>query len=261
MLNPFRPIRLALPSAVLAASTVLTACSSTPAPKFQQEMFDTGASPYSRTFSASGAEACEAARRALLNQGYLTTAARADTIDATKDFQPTGESHVTVDFHVVCTDGQDADGTSTVYANAVQSGYTLKKSDTSATVGLSVLGSVSLPIRSNSDAMVKISSETIQSAKFYDRFFEYVDRYLRTVVKSTPVPAAPISTSELPRASTPMPTSPLSAPLTEVEKRGDAATPPAVAASEASAPSGASTTATAPTASAASAASAVEAPR
>lgn len=186
----------------LAGFTVLAlaACSSSqPQPKFQQEMFDTGASPFSRHFSAASADACEAARRALLSQGYLTTTSRSDTIDASKDFQPSGDKHITVEFHVVCTPGDDAENSSLVYANAVQSGYALKKSDTSASVGLSILGSLSLPIRSNSDAMVKVSSETIQSTKFYDRFFDYVDQYLRTVVKAVPVPQpSKIKSSEIP---------------------------------------------------------------
>jgi hypothetical protein len=211
----------------LAGLAALAACSSTPQqPKFQQEMFDTGASPFSRHFAATSPDACEAARRALLSQGYLTTTTRSDTIDASKDFQPSGDKHITVEFHVVCTPGDDAENSSLVYANAVQSGYTLKKSDTSASVGLSILGSLSLPIRSNSDAMVKVSSETIQSPKFYDRFFDYVDQYLRTVVKAVPVPQpSKIKASELPA-------SPPAAPLTP----STASTPSAPSAASASAP-------------------------
>jgi len=82
--------------------------------------------------------------------------------------------------------------------NAVQNGFALKKSDTSASVGLSVLGSLSLPIRSNSDAMVKISSETIPSGKFYDRFFGLVGHYLQTVVRTEPVVSDRIETHLLP---------------------------------------------------------------
>ncbi|WP_206951422.1 DUF2242 domain-containing protein [Trinickia acidisoli] len=199
MPSSFRLIRAALSCAAL---TVFAACSSAPQPKFQQELFDSGASPFSRSFTAGSADACEAARRALLNQGYLTTLTQSDRIDATKDFQPNGDSHVTVEFHVVCTPGVDADGTSIVYANAIQSGYTLKKSDTSASVGLSVLGSLSLPIRSNSDAMVKISSETIQSNAFYDRFFDSVGHYVVTLIKTMPVPTSAVTTTTLPGSPT-----------------------------------------------------------
>ncbi|SOE62849.1 hypothetical protein SAMN05446635_2216 [Burkholderia sp. OK233] len=176
----------------------LAACSSAPQPKFQQELFETGASPYARNFNSSATDTCEAARRALLSQGYLTTMTRTDTVDGTKNFQPTGDTHIVVEFHVVCTPGEEASDTSIVYVNAVQNGFALKKSDTSASVGLSVLGSLSLPIRSNSDAMVKISSETIPSGKFYDRFFGLVDHYLQTVVRTQPVVNNRIETRLLP---------------------------------------------------------------
>jgi hypothetical protein len=201
MFSSFRSARAALLSAALAT---LAACSSAPPPKFQQELFDTGASPFSRHYNVGSNDACEAVRRALLNQGYLTNATSAERIDATKDFQPSGDSHITVEFHVVCTPGEDADGTSIVYANAIQSGYALKKSDTSASVGLSLLGSVSLPIRSNSDAMVKVSSETIQTNAFYDRFFDSVSHYVGTLIKTAPVPVASVTTSVLRSAPPPI---------------------------------------------------------
>jgi hypothetical protein len=104
---------------------------------------------------------------------------------------------VVVSFHVVCTPGENASNTSIAYVNAVQDGYTLKKSDTSASVGLSVLGSLSLPIRSNSDSMVKISSETVPAGKFYDRFFSLVGHYLRTVPRSSPIPGENVSSQAL----------------------------------------------------------------
>ncbi|MDE1010763.1 MAG: DUF2242 domain-containing protein [Paraburkholderia fungorum] len=182
----------------LVGLLTLAACNSTPQPKFQQELFETGASPYARNFNSSTTDTCEAARRALLSQGYLTTMTRTDTVDGTKNFQPTGDTHIVVEFHVVCTPGEEASDTSIVYVNAVQNGFALKKSDTSASVGLSVLGSLSLPIRSNNDAMVKISSETIPSGKFYDRFFGLVDHYLQTVVRTQPVVSNRIETRILP---------------------------------------------------------------
>ncbi|WP_322045941.1 DUF2242 domain-containing protein [Paraburkholderia sp. J67] len=169
---------------------MLGACSSTSKPKFQDDqLLSSAPSPFSRSFSYASADACEASRRALLSQGYMTTMTHNDTVDATKNFQPTSDQHIVVEVHVVCTVA-DASNTSMVYVNAVQNGYALKKSDTSASVGLSILGSVSLPIRSNSDEMVKVSSETIQSGPFYTRFFDLVSRYLNTVAKSEPVPGS-----------------------------------------------------------------------
>ncbi|SIT45192.1 conserved exported hypothetical protein [Paraburkholderia piptadeniae] len=209
-----RPSRVAL-ALTLPALAVLAACSTPPKAKLQEDFVDGSASPYTRTFQVGSTEACEGARRALLSQGYMTTLVRPDTVDATKNFQPASDSHFTVEFHIVCTAGDDATNSSIVYANAVQNGYALKKSDTSASVGLSVLGSLSLPIRSNSDAMVKISSETIQSGKFYNGFFDLVGHYLANVVRSSPVPGDTISATPLPMAPaapalvvTPMPATP-----------------------------------------------------
>ncbi len=182
---PLRSAALAVTTVTLAAA--LGACSS-PKPKFQEDqLLSTAPSQFSRSFNYASTDACESSRRALLSQGYMTTMTRNDTVDATKNFQPTMDQHIVVEVHVVCTPG-DASNTSMVYVNAVQNGYALKKSDTSASVGLSILGSVSLPIRSNSDEMVKISSETIQSGPFYSRFFDLVGRYLNASARSEPVP-------------------------------------------------------------------------
>ncbi|WP_296659515.1 DUF2242 domain-containing protein [Paraburkholderia sp.] len=184
---------------LLAAVVVaLSACSS-PKPKFQDDqLLSSAPNQFSRSFNYASGDACEASRRALLSQGYMTTLGHDGTVDASKNFQPESDSHIVVEIHVVCTDG-DAANSSMVYVNAVQNGFALKKSDTSASVGLSILGSVSLPIRSNSDAMVKISSETIQSSKFYDRFFELVGSYLGAAARSEAVPdTAKIKVTPLP---------------------------------------------------------------
>jgi hypothetical protein len=197
MYNPlFRISRVSLLAPFLIA---LAACGGKAAtqPTYMQDMFSSVSSPYSHDFDASTHETCEASRRALLSQGYMATLPQPDTVDATKNFQPTPDSHIVMSFHVVCTPGENSSNTSTVYVNAVQDGYTLKKSDTSASVGLSVLGSLSLPIRSNSDSMVKISSETVPPGKFYDRFFNLVGHYLKTVPRSSPIPGDDVSSQAL----------------------------------------------------------------
>lgn len=176
MQNRIRPFPVAC---AMATAALLCACSSTQKPLYQQEQFDAAASPYARTFHDKSAATCEAARRALLSQGYMASATRPDAIDGSKNFQPSNDSHVVIEFHVVCADA-DADGASSVaYVNAVQDRYSLKKTNTSASVGLSVFGSLSLPIGSSDDAMVKIASETIPAGMFYERFFNLVDHFLK----------------------------------------------------------------------------------
>ncbi|WP_175032844.1 DUF2242 domain-containing protein [Burkholderia lata] len=220
--------RLFSVSCALTAATVLAACSSPPKPIYQQEQFDATSSPYAHTFHSKSDAACEAARRALLSQGYVVSSSRNDAVDGSKNFQPNNDMHVVIEFHVVCADA-NADGSSSIaYVNAVQDRYTLKKSNTSASVGLSVFGSLSLPIGSSDDALVKTASETIPAGVFYERFFNLVEHFLkidparrdRATVKAaekepvTPLPEpAPTPQGEPMKMTTPIVPTPPAAPV------------------------------------------------
>ena len=133
---------------------------------------------YSRLIAAPPTKSCEAARRALLSQGYILVNTTPELIDAKKSFQPAAETQLEMMIRVVCLPETPADQLSLVFVTAIQDSYALKKSNTSASVGLGGIGSVSLPFSSSSDALVKVGSETISSDKFYDSFFDLVRRYL-----------------------------------------------------------------------------------
>jgi len=180
-------------AAVLVLAGALCACS-TPKPLYQQEQFDSADSPYMHKFDAKADSTCEAARRALLSQGYIASSARPDSVDGSKNFQPSSDSHAVIEIHVVCTADDPQSHHSTAYVNAVQDRYALKKSNTSASVGLSVFGSLSLPIGSSDDSMVKVASETIPAGVFYQRYFALVDHYL-TVGAPQPDPVATTATT------------------------------------------------------------------
>lgn len=178
--------------ALVAASVfaLLVGCG-TPARVFpSQEQFGS-ANTYSRLFDASAAQTCEAARRALLSQGYIINTASSELVEGRKSFQPDAEAHLRMEIRVVCaTDGlalaDAADGkVSLAFVTALQDQYALKKSNNSASLGVGAFGSVSLPFSSSSDSMVRVGSETITSDAFYDRFFELVRRYL--LVEAVPV--------------------------------------------------------------------------
>ena len=128
-------------------------------------------------YAATEAQTCEAARRALLSQGYLVTAATADLVTGRKRFQPEAEVHVEFEFRVVCAHEGSSDRSTIAFASALQDRYSLKKSNSSASVGVGVLGSLSLPFAASDEALVKVASETITDPKFYDRFFALIDRY------------------------------------------------------------------------------------
>ena len=164
---------------VMAASLsgLLGGCASTTKSFPSQEDFSSTVT-YSRLFDASAAQTCEAARRALLSQGYIISSAREDTVEGRKSFQPEPESHLQMEIRVVCAPDSPDGQVSLGFVTALQDVYALKKSNNSASLGVGGLGSVSLPFSSSNDAMVKVGSKTISSDIFYERFFDLVKRYL-----------------------------------------------------------------------------------
>jgi len=161
----------------LSLSSLLTACGSPVRAFPSQEEFSSTVT-YSRLFDATAAQTCEAARRALLSQGYIISSAREDMVEGRKSFQPEPESHLQMEIRVVCAPDSHDGKVSLGFVTALQDVYALKKSNNSASLGVGALGSVSLPFSSSNDAMVKVASNTISTAAFYDRFFDLVKRYL-----------------------------------------------------------------------------------
>jgi hypothetical protein len=112
--------------------------------------------------------ACESARRSLLGQGYLIDLANSDEVKARK---ATRGENAFIEMNIVCVPENSG---STIFATGVVSTYDLKKNSSSASVGLSAFGSISLPIGQSVDSLVKVSEETIDDKDFYKRFFTAV---------------------------------------------------------------------------------------
>ncbi|WP_410481617.1 DUF2242 domain-containing protein [Pseudomonas plecoglossicida] len=155
----------------------VSGCSSKKAAVYEHENFDDSGT-FSRSFPVSDAGSCEAARRALLSQGYIITSSGANQVMGNKSFQQNSENHMQISFNVTCAPDVSDEQRSTMFANALQDRYALKKSNTSASLGVGVLGSVSMPIGSSDDSMVKVASETVTATQFYDRYFALVESYL-----------------------------------------------------------------------------------
>ncbi len=180
----------AIPAGLLALS--LTACGGRAADStLIRESFDSG-DTYSRAVPGAPGLACEAARRTLLSQGYAIARADADAVEGNKNFQPRQDEHEQLVLRISCAArGEQA----LVFVSAVQDRYALKKSPTSASVGVGALGSVSLPFGSNDDSLVKVASSTVQDAGFYRRFFERLQQYLPAAA-AAPAPAQPVEPAE-----------------------------------------------------------------
>jgi len=234
---PMRVVGLAL---LLAAAA---GCSSKKAPIYEHENFNDSGT-FSRNYPVTDAQTCEAARRALLSQGYIITSADPKLVSGHKSFQQTGETHMEISFSVVCADDGSEGHHATMFANALQDRYALKKTNNSASVGVGVLGSVSMPIGSSDDSMVKVASETVSSAKFYERFFSLVELFLPPEAKKAAhIVEKPKTDLGVPEAkAAPAPLAPTPAPAAEpapapaAQPAADPAPAPEPAASEPVAP-------------------------
>lgn len=174
--RPARPAWAAL--AALGAGALLASCASTSGRgKVEPEAFGS-TTTHARNFATAPAYTCEAARRALLSQGFVITAADPEHVKGRKNFQPEAETHVEIEFSVTCAPDGRGGKKSIAFVNALQDRYALKKSSNSASVGVGPIGSLSLPFSSSDDSLVKVASETITSAPFYERFFALLQRYL-----------------------------------------------------------------------------------
>ncbi len=185
----------------LALPLLLAGCAGTSSQHkgpYEPEDFDS-TTTHSRSFPVSEAEACEAARRALLSQGYQISTAGVDSVNGRKSFQPEPETHLEVDFRVVCAREHPGPApgphSAIVFVTAVQDRFGLKKVNNSASVGVGVLGSLSLPFSSSDDAMVKIASQTLTDEHFYERFYELMGRFLNDSIKQGAEGTAPSATS------------------------------------------------------------------
>ncbi|QEA11644.1 DUF2242 domain-containing protein [Comamonas flocculans] len=179
------PFALHLGLAALLLAGALTGCArlpeALPGPErniaFTPNDFDRS-DMHTRHLRAGQQQSCEAARRALLSQGYIVETATAEDVKGRKYYQPTPDVHYEVQMRVVCApDGQGV-GATAVFASAIQDRYVIKKVNNSASLGVGGLGSLSLPLNATDDTLVKVGSETINDAHFYASFFDLFARYL-----------------------------------------------------------------------------------
>lgn len=198
-IRPCGAVRLACVF-VLAATAACGSGGGSGQAVYRDEQF-AATSDYSHHFAAPPTATCEAARRALLSQGYVIVDARPEAVEARKTFQPDRENHTELSFRITCVADGDADNNGVadaalLFANAEQTLYTVKKTSSAASVGVGAVGSISLPIGQSQDSLIKIGAETVPAGPFYQRFFALVQQYLgnqrpKPPVRPAPEPAAP----------------------------------------------------------------------
>ncbi|MCB1762585.1 MAG: DUF2242 domain-containing protein [Gammaproteobacteria bacterium] len=162
-------------------------------------------SPFKMKMDGEFAAVCESARRALLGQGYLIEHISGEQIKARKAAKREDNPNTFIEMNLVCL--PETIG-STLFATGLLSTYELKKSSSSASVGVSALGSISLPIGQSADSLVKISEETIDDKDFYRRFFNAVGNILNGMqIDKVPsdITVEPVTTEPAPEDVEPVP--------------------------------------------------------
>jgi hypothetical protein len=149
-------------------------------------------SPFKMRVKGDVAPACESARRSLLGQGYLIESASEEGIKARKAARGGETQNTFIEMNIVCLPEPHG---STLFATGVLTTYALKKSSSSASVGLAALGSISLPIGQSADSLVKVSEETIDDKDFYGRFFMAVSNTLDEMESGKAPPVPPTETA------------------------------------------------------------------
>ena len=94
----------------------------------------------------------------LLSQGCRLTE-ESIIRSGSKAYQPDDDEHLTLELTVVCMDRKN--GGSMAYANAVQTVYALKASNSNAGLSVSGVSSISLPWTSDGDTLSKKAAETV----------------------------------------------------------------------------------------------------
>jgi len=176
---PFRAAALAWVTWTLSACGSLGKAPA-PLPDYQPEAFD--ATAHVRHYLGPPERTCEAARRALLSQGYVVLTAETDQVVARKYFQPDTEHHVQLEFRIVCApEGSGLPAASVAFASGLKEQYIVRKIKESASLGVGGIGSLSLPIEGGMDSMVKVASETVTQTEVYDRLFALMAGYFDSI--------------------------------------------------------------------------------
>ncbi len=169
----------ALALALLAGCTVpeMPTLSEPPAPVYRSERFDADSS-HAHRYPRGAEDVCEGARRALLSQGYVLSRNDRVVLVGSKFFQPERDRHVELKLQVTCVPDDAADLAASAYVAAWEEQYVVKKSTSSSSLGVSAIGSISLPMGSSEDSLVKVGVQTVREPGFYDRFHKLIGQLL-----------------------------------------------------------------------------------
>lgn len=130
-------------------------------------------------FAVSNETACEAARHALIGQGYVVARndeTREIVLVGQKEFKEKEKRHATLQIQVVC--GNKTKG-SVLYAVAVENHFDVAQNKESKSFGVPIVSPISISSSTDSQSQLKLSGETVDDDDFYKAFFKAVERELK----------------------------------------------------------------------------------
>jgi hypothetical protein len=154
-------------------TVVLTACGG---PKTYADSEDFRAdSRYHQNFSTEASTLCNAAKRALLSDGYVVTMQDSPNMIGSKSFQVEEKSHAVLQLHISCSPRSEG---ATLFLTATEEHFDVKTSRKSTLIGVPVVTPISIGSKSETDNQVKTRGETVTDRSFYNRFYQAVQREL-----------------------------------------------------------------------------------
>jgi hypothetical protein len=158
---------------IFLCALLLTACAG-PGTYASKEDFQSDAR-YRREFTAPCERVCEAARFALMGEGYLVQKGDMSDLVAVKAFQIDEKRQGVLRIFVTCR----VSGRNTLlYATATEEHFDQKTNRQTTSIGVPLLSPLSLSSKSESEEQLKTHGETISDRQFYARFYQAVQREL-----------------------------------------------------------------------------------
>ena len=159
--------------ALLSLAGLLTACGGT-GNYAEREDFAPDAR-HRQDYAVSATVLCDAARRALLGDGYVVTRSEGERLYGGKEFQIDESRHAIINLYVNC---DPRTGGSTLFVTATEEHFDVMTSRQSSSIGFPVLAPLYFGTMLESDQQVKTRGETVRQSAFYERYYRAVQREL-----------------------------------------------------------------------------------
>ena len=162
-----------LPLTLLLAAQLLAACGG--AGSYAQREEFASEARHRRDFAVAAPSLCDAARRAMLGDGYIVTRSEDGPLLGGKEFQVDENRHAILNLYVNC---EPRAGGATLFVTATEEHFDVKATRQSSTIGFPVLAPLYFGTLREAESQVKIRGETITENAFYERYYRAVQREL-----------------------------------------------------------------------------------